>query len=100
MPELGAAEMFVSILSEVGEGKSGSSGLQPIGWADIFAWRRVTGSEITPGEAVVIKHLSTCYVAQYYKSQSPDCPAPHVESLPNRDVVADRLKLLFGMLRK
>lgn len=87
------------MLSEIGEGKPGVDGLEPIGWVDIDAWSRLTGAEVTPGEAAAIKYLSICYVAQYNASRDPGCPAPHIRKETNSEQVESRLKTLFSMLR-
>ena len=51
-------------------------GMVPIEWADILAWVQLTGTELYPEEARILRELSFAYVAQYTVSKDPDCPAP------------------------
>lgn len=99
LPDLHGAELLTELLAEIGEGTAGDKGLIPVGWQEIDAWARVTGSVISPGEAGAIKYLSTCYVAQYYRSIDPGCLSPNVEILPGREEVENKMKSLFALLR-
>ena len=99
MPEIGGAEYLVSALSEVGEGKISDGRLTSIDWVDIKAWIDVTGAEISAGEAEALRTLSTAYVSQYYEAMKKDCPPPNIERVKDREVVANKVKSMFAMLR-
>ena len=45
-------------------------------WVDIDAWARVTNTEITVDEVLLIRHLSKLYVSKYSESKNPTTPAP------------------------
>lgn len=100
MPEIGAADYLVQILSEIGEAKLSGDHITAIDWPDIQAWSDVTGANLTPGESITIKGLSSVYVAQYYDSLDPSCASPNIERLKDREVIAGKIKSLFSMLRK
>lgn len=87
-------------MSEIGEAESDDNRLKAISWGTVKAWSDVTGMRLTPGEALAIRSLSRSYVNQYYLSESPGCLSPNVEELPASDVVVDKLKSMFAMLRK
>ena len=99
LPNIDDAELFTSTLSSIGEAKVSSSGLASIEWSDIVAWMQATRAMLSPGEAEAIKYLSSCYVSQYYQSMEKGALSPHMESPPNREQVAGKMKTLFAMLR-
>lgn len=78
------------MFNEVGAGVS---------WSDIAAWKTVTGTILTPGEALAVKDMSAGYMAQLHKSLEPDCPSPNIEVVSNRANVEHKLKALFSMMR-
>mgnify|MGYP007065673354 CR=1 FL=1 len=100
MPDMGVADYFTSLLSEVGEARLNGERIASLTWEEIRAWQCATGVQISPGEAESIRYLSSCYVSQYYQSIEPECPAPHIERPRNREEVASKMKSLFAMLRK
>ena len=99
LPEVGGAEYLVLALSEIGEGKISGDRITSIDWIDIKAWRDVTGAEITAGEAEALRELSAVYVSQYHEAMEKDCPSPNIEKPKNKDVIANKIKNMFAMLR-
>jgi hypothetical protein len=100
LPDLGEAVYFTSLLFEIGEARLSGERIASLSWEELRAWMDVTGSDISPGTAESLRHLSTCYVSQYYESIDPGCTSPHIETPPNREQVEGKMKSLFAMLRK
>lgn len=99
LPDAGESQYLLDILNEIGEAKWNGEKLVSIDWQDLNAWMQVTGSELTAGEAVVIRHLSGVYLSQHYESLETGCIAPHITAPQNRAVIEDKMKSLFAMLR-
>jgi len=99
MPDIGEAEYFTSLLSEVGEARLTGERIASLSWEELRAWMEATGADITPGVAESLRYLSSCYVSQYYDSMEPGCPSPHLEAPRNREEVVSKMKSLFAMLR-
>jgi len=78
------------MFNEVGAGVS---------WADLAAWKVVTGAILTPGEALAVKDISAEYMAQLHKALEPGCPSPNIDVVSNRANVEQKLKALFSMMR-
>lgn len=100
MPEIGELEYLVSFLFEIGEAERSDGCLKTVSWSTIKAWAEVTGMQLTPREALAIRSLSKAYVDQYYLSENPACMSPIIECQPSADVVSDKLKAMFALLRK
>lgn len=74
-------------------------GLCPIGWRDIVAWQEVTGVELEPWLARLVRQLSAAYLAEYTAAEKPDRPAPYapdVTSDAHRAAVSDKVAAIFG----
>lgn len=99
LPDVGESQYLIEILGEIGEAKWNGEKLISIDWQDLNAWVNVTGSQLTHGEIVAIKHLSGIYLSQHYESIEPGCAAPHLTAPQNRAVIEDKMKSLFAMLR-
>lgn len=99
LPEVIEAYYLISTLSEIGEAKLAGDKLVSIQWPDIEAWTNATGTRLTPAEMIAIKNLSGVYVSQFYDSQDNNCMSPHIAAPQNRDVIEDKMKSLFAMLR-
>jgi len=99
LPDKGELDYLINYLSEIGEAELNGGNLTLIGWERMQAWSNMTGTILTAGEALGLRSLSGAYVSQYYHASDSACPAPHIESLPARDEVAEKMKSLFTMLR-
>ena len=72
----------------------------PLDWLDIKAWQELSGLELLPFEAALIRRMSIIYSNQKFRAAKPDCPMPfnldrdRVEA--RRDAVAAKIAALFG----
>lgn len=75
-------------------GITGSTGMGKIAlsWTEIDAWRRMTGLNIDPWVARLIRHLSSVYISEGRKAEDETCPPPW------RAEVTQREKQLEGAL--
>jgi len=99
LPDVEESQYLLDALFEIGLSKMAGDRLTSIDWQDIMAWVNVTGSNLTPGESVVIRHLSAVYVDQHYASLDSGCMSPHLAAPQNKVVIANKMKSLFAMLR-
>lgn len=74
-------------LFEIGPTVSGGMGPSPIGWRDMEAWQALTGVELLPWEAKLLRRLSYDFIAQMQDAKKMDCPDPWV---PEQDTAANR----------
>lgn len=63
-------------LFEIGPCVAAGMGAGAIGWRDLAAWQDLTGIELMPWEARLLRTLSRAFVDQSWRSEKPDCPAP------------------------
>lgn len=87
-------------MSELGEASTINEGLAAQSWQEIEAWSNLTGTYLNPVEYIALIRLSRSYVSQYFESLEVGCGSPCIDELPNKDQVANKLKVLFAMLRK
>lgn len=86
LPDVTLAPYLAQYLIELGIYKSTGMGLAPLDWVDIRAWVELTGTEILPEEARILRELSAVYLSHSNKGKEPDAPAPFLE----RETTADR----------
>lgn len=72
------APYLTTWLMEIGPVVAAGMGVGPIGWRDIAAWQDVTGIELTPWEATLLRRLSGDFAVMSREAESMDCPAPYV----------------------
>lgn len=74
----------------------------PISWLSMTAWERLTGVELLPWEARLIRSLSSAFVSQRYDAKKPDCPPPWSPERPQqvRNKVAVQFAAMIGALAK
>lgn len=78
LPEVGQGSYIIAWLDEMDWHSIGGMGSPiPLSWSDIDAWARVTKTEITSDEALLLRHLSKLYVSKYSESKNPATPAPY-----------------------
>lgn len=99
LPDPGPLEYLINYLSELGEAEISGGHLSVIGWQTMNAWADNTGVNLTAGESLAIRRLSSAYVSQYYQSEQASCPAPYLARIPVREEIESKMKSLFSMLR-
>jgi hypothetical protein len=81
-----------------------SAGESTVEYRDLLAWQSVTGVELMPWEAALLKRLSRSYLAMSQQSKDPAHPMPysgHLEDMiSNRDRVAEQIRARFANLKK
>lgn len=89
---------IVDRLVEIGLSESASMGAAPLNWSTIAAWVTLTGVEILPWEARLIRRLSIAYLAEGRRAESESCPAPWRTEVSPRDAEVEeaKLRMVFG----
>lgn len=82
---------------EIGPVSGGGMGEAPIGWQDIAAWERLTGIELEPWEARVIRRMSGAWLNERESARKPGCPPPYSET---HEAVRDQVSDQFGAMFK
>ena len=104
LPDPGPAGYLAGYLWEIGPTVSGGMGPAPIGWRDMQAWQDVTGMQLQPWEARLLRQCSQVYIAQLHDAEAHDAAAPYTASTADperRNAVIDRLgSILSGMATK
>lgn len=89
-------------LMEIGPAVPGMAGLVGLGWRDLAAWQEITGIELEPWEARLLKGLSEIWASEQYHARSHDRPPPFsgledeetAETV--RDTVARQVRAMFS----
>ncbi len=92
---------LIEFLLEIGPAIQHGGGAVPIGWLDLEAWQRLTGAELAPWEARLIRRLSHEYLAMIRDAEKPDCPPPWGgagEPQHDREMVARKVQNAFRAL--
>ena len=76
MPELECGDYLIRHLFDVGPTLAGGMGNSPLTYSEIEAWQRITGIELLPWEAALLRRLSAEYLAESSAATKPDRPAP------------------------
>lgn len=88
-------------LFDIGPSVAGGMGEAPIGYRDMQAWSEITGVELLPWEARILRRLSGAYLAQKNDARKADCPAPYTgEDEAPRDKVTDQFAAMFKSLAR
>jgi len=93
------ARHLIDLLMEIGPTVPSGFGPVAIGWREIEAWQAVSGVELAPWEAGMIRRLSGEYAAELHAAEDEDRPAPYLSAAvvaANREAVERKLELLFG----
>lgn len=92
------APHILSRLIEIGLTEANGMGASPLSWREIRAWQELTGVELTPWEARLIRHLSTAYLAESRRGESENCPPPWRAEVTEREreVEQARLEMVLG----
>ena len=96
------AEYLTCWLFDIGPAVPGGFGVVAIGWRDLAGWQEITGIELRPWEARILRELSHAFVAQSREARKRDCPVPYAGSADDdrRADVASKIKALFGGLKQ
>jgi len=101
LPEIESKDQFIiKYLDEIGWYSQGFSGIEPISWQELAAWKQATGTIITPSECSLLIGLSRAYVAQYYASEDPACPNPLAVEVEDKATLANNWKTMFAQASK
>lgn len=76
---------LIEYLFEIGPVLSGGMGEAPLNHAEIDAWQRNTGINLTAWEARTLRRLSASYLAEMQASAQADRPSPWPEA-PYQDL--------------
>ena len=91
------APHIVERLIEIGLTEATGTGVGPLGWPTIDAWQRVSGVDLPPWEARLIRSLSVAYVAESRAAESENCPAPWLAPATEASISAE-LRVLDEVL--
>lgn len=92
---------IVEFLMEIGPVLPAGMSIGKIEWRDIAAWQDVTGIELEPWEARMIRRLSADYLSEMRRAEKPDAPAPFTEedqTEARREAVARKVENAFKAL--
>lgn len=86
---------MAALWHEVGECETGAAGPVPITWAELGAWQRLTGRDLTAWELRVLRKMSDEYVAESYAARDKKRAAPYVPKTAAR-ISAARIKQIYS----
>ena len=98
MPPVTAGGYLVHMLMDMGPGLQGAAGLVSVTYTEIHAWAELTGANLAPWEAQLLKRLSRTYASAVVEGEDPLAPPPYVRSKPDRQEVGKRVSSMFKML--
>lgn len=92
------APHLVDRLVELGLTEAAGMGAAPVSWSTIGAWQSVTGIELAPWEARLLRQLSVEYLAEGRRAESESCPPPWRAPVTarEREVEEEQLRMLLG----
>lgn len=77
-----------------------TSGEGPLTWQELAAWERLSGVELLPFEAQILRLLSVHYTNEKYLARKPDRPMPYNlerdEIAARRESVEGKITAMFG----
>lgn len=73
-------------------------GSVPLTWADLDAWRRLSGHQVQPWELRALRTASIEYVSQHARSKDAGCPPPWSREVTedNRELVSRNLHAMLS----
>lgn len=84
----------------MGPVEQGMNGPIPVSWQEINAWKEATGVNATREELIILRNLSSEYVAQYNRSEDPAEPPPVHARNVDHEVVAQQIESVFDRIEK
>lgn len=87
---------LVDYLFEVGPASSGGFGPAPITHVELLAWQENMRRRLQPWEIVMLRQLSSQWVAQAQQAEEHDCPSPWADEV----VTEEEKRAVAGSLRE
>lgn len=84
MPELECGDYLIKHLFDVGPTLAGGMSNGPLTYSEIEAWQRVSGIQLLPWEAALLKRMSGEYLAESSAAAESARPPPYGRSAPIR----------------
>lgn len=100
LPWVEAGGYLVGYLMEAGPVDNGGMGAGRISNSELRAWQTLSGIDLQPWEAQIIRRLSGEYAAESHRATDPNCPPPFAIVLDevDRESVSEQLKNAFSTL--
>ena len=97
LPPLRAAHI-VDWLMQIGPVEAAGMGQAPISWQSIQGWQQLTGIPLEPGQAKLLRRLSTDYLVENRAAEDPDRPPPWTAkpTEDRRNAVSRKLRSIFA----
>lgn len=89
---------LIQRLTDIGITEATGMGPAPLSWREIGEWQRLTGVEMTPWEARLMRQLSLAYIAEGRRAESETCPPPWNMGVSERERETEeaRLRMVLG----
>lgn len=75
----------------------------PLGYRDFAAWQEISGVDLMPWEASLLRRLSIEYAMTRHKAEEQDFPAPYSgvadDVIAGRELVARQVDAMFRKLK-
>lgn len=81
-------------LFEIGPTEPAGMGAAPIAWQTLAIWSELTGAELLPWEARLLRNLSREYLNEAHQAEKRDRPAPWSEHI-DREAISSKVSSLF-----
>ena len=85
---------LIGHLMEIGLSEAAGMGAAPLSWLTIDVWQRITGVELSPWEARLIRKLSVEYLAEGRRAESETCPPPWRAAVTRSEREAETARLM------
>jgi hypothetical protein len=97
LPPLSHRRLY-DLLMEVGPVENGGMGPTALSWQEIEAWRRNTAAWISPREAILLRRLSSEYLAESHAAEDQYRAPPWIPvgSQVDQDLMLRRLMSVLG----
>jgi len=97
LPPLSHRRIY-DLLMEAGPVEKGGMGPTPLSWLEIAAWRRNTAAWISPREAILLRRLSSEYLAESHAAEDQYRAPPWIPvgDQINHDLALRRLMSVLG----
>lgn len=99
MPPLDDEYYIIKFWEDCGSVGVGSSGIVPLSWSEIKAWRTENELSLTHFEITCIRKLSQAYVSEFYVAKEKDSEPPYSVTEETFDRVAASNKMKGALQR-
>lgn len=100
LPRVECGGYLLHYLQDVGPVMNGAMGAVPLSFSEIGSWADLTGTELQPWEAQMLRRLSLVYLAQSQRSTAHDCPSPWVAPVLDREAISARVSSFFSAMAR